>query len=223
MARTQRAGTNEQEAIVLSDTEATSEHSSDGEEDSNSLNQNGMGVARARNDNHSNSSSSSDSDNRAYLMINRDYNDNPNIPLDDGMGVARARNDNNSNSFSSSDSGHSAYLMINRNYNDNPSIPLHYIQSRGGTGYQNLLDTLGDGTENKTVLNDKWLTKQEFTINPMKDVDCVICREPIPNNQMVFDIKCDGTLKNPLHIKCAQQYIAKRHTSCPVCRFVWEA
>ena len=202
MARRQRTGRNEQDAIVLSDTEATSEHSSDGEEDSNSLNQNGMGVARARNDNNSNSFSSSDSNNRAYLMINRNDNDNSAIAVDNGMGDARARNENNPNSFSSPDSDNRAYLMINRNDNENSS---------------------GDGTENKTAMNDKWLTKQGFTINPVKDVDCVICREPIPANQMVFDIKCDGTLKHPLHTECAQQYIAKKHTRCPVCRFLWKA
>jgi len=149
-----------------------------------------------------------------YRAISSDEEDDSNALNQNGMGVARARNDNNSNSSSSSDS---------EDYNDPMEIPLDVQQIRIGLGFQNRLYTSEDGTENKTVLNDKWLTKQGFTINPIKDVKCVICQFPIPDNQMVFDIKCDGTLKHPLHTECAQKYIAKRHTCCPVCRFLWEA
>jgi hypothetical protein len=149
-----------------------------------------------------------------YRAISSDEEDDSNALNQNGMGVARARNDNNSNSSSSSDS---------EDYNDPMEIPLDVQQIRIGLGFQNRLYTSGDSTENKTVLDDKWLTKQGFTINPMKDVKCVICQFPIPDNQMVFDLKCDGTLKHPLHTECAQKYIAKRHTNCPVCRFLWEA
>ena len=224
MASTQQSGTNEQEAIVLSDAEASSEASSNGEEDSNDLNQNeiseeedsndlnqnGMGVARARNDNNSNSLVSSIEHSNISITISiararhhnnsnsfTDNNSNSSVSSTEhpSISIARARHHNNSNSFSSSESGHSANLMMNQNQEIDTEL---------------------------TVLDDEWLTKQGFTINPIKDIECVICREPIPDNQMVFDIKCYGTLKHPLHTECAQKYIAKKHTSCPVCRFLWK-
>ena len=107
MAGRQRTGTNEQDAIFLSDTEATSENRSDGAEHDNALNQNGMGVARARNDNDSNLSSSSDSEDYNYMDIPLDVQrlrarlgiqDPPETPT--LLGVARTENDNDSNSSS---------------------------------------------------------------------------------------------------------------------------
>ena len=134
-----------------------------------------------------------------------------------GLGVARARNETLFDSSSSSDSENHDH-----NHGGRPSeIAVDDRQLRGGTAFQTLLDTFGDGTENRTVLDDQWLTKQGFTINPMKDEVCAICYEPIPDNTLVYDIKCDGKLVHPLHPECTQRYISKRHTSCAMCRFPW--
>ena len=169
MARRQRAGTSEQDAIVLSDDEATSDDSSINDEDNNSLDQNGMGVARGRTEN------------------------NQNLP-----------------SFASS--AINDRFIVNGNENNNVGfVSWNDEQISGSTSDQN------------NIVNDTWLTNQGYTINPMKDMACVICREIIPENQMIFDIKCGETLKHPLHTTCAQLYIAKKHTSCPVCRFLWKA
>ena len=151
-----------------------------------------------------------------------DEDDDSNSMNQGGMGVARARNDTLFDSSSSSDSENHDQPMANNNQSDRPTnIAFDDRQLRAGTAFQTLFDTFGDGTENKTVLDDKWLTKQGFATNPLTDEVCAICYDTIPENILIYDIKCDGKLIHPLHTECAQRYIAKRHTSCAVCRFPW--
>ena len=126
-----------------------------------------------------------------------------------GEGVARARN-NNHDMIETFNAG-TGNIMLDNDF----FIP-------GGTSYENLFNRYGDGTENKTVLSVKWLTKQGFTTNPKKDEICVICFEKMTENEVVYDIKCYGTLKHPLHTHCAQKCISERQTKCPVCRCLWE-
>lgn len=91
-----------------------------------------------------------------------------------------------------------------------------------GTSFERLLSILGDGTENRTCVDVQWLSLQGFISNPLKKEVCYVCYEEIPVNELVYNIKCNGTFRHPLHCNCAQDYIEKKHTSCGICKFMWE-
>ena len=95
-------------------------------------------------------------------------------------------------------------------------------ESTGGDDYDSLLALLGDGTENKTKLDDKWLSKQGFTSNQVPNYECSICLENLPLNEIIYDIKCNGVVRHPIHMKCVTDWITKGGTTCPACRDIWE-
>ena len=142
---------------------------------------------------------------------NSSDSDNENNSFDQGgTGVARARNRNLFDSSSSEESD---------NEEEHNEVVDEIIP--GGDTYEILMERHGDGTENKRSLEEEWLRQQGFTTNPFKDEVCYICFTEIEENEIVYDIKCAGTLKHPLHCECARGLIEKRHTCCGVCKFEW--
>ena len=128
-----------------------------------------------------------------------------------GMGVARAPNHHifESSSDEESDSA------LDRNQITDADIP-------EGTSYETLYALLGDGSENKKGFDDKWLTKQGFTSNTLKDEVCYLCHDVISLNELVYNIQCDGIMRHPIHTKCAIRYIKEKYTTCGICKFEWE-
>ena len=89
--------------------------------------------------------------------------------------------------------------------------------------YEVLLLAFSDNiSENTNFSGTKWLSKQDFATNCIKSHECYICLEKLNDNEVVYNIKCDGVFKHPIHIKCAKLYIDNKGTTCPVCRGVWE-
>ena len=95
-------------------------------------------------------------------------------------------------------------------------------ENTGGSDYDSLLLLLGDGTENKTKLDEKWLSKQGFTSNQVPNHECCICLEKLSLNEIIYDIKCNGVVRHPIHIKCVTDWMNKGDTTCPACRDIWE-
>ena len=88
--------------------------------------------------------------------------------------------------------------------------------------YEVLL-ALSDNSQEKTNHFDRnWLTTQGFVTNCVHAHECYICLEKVNDNEVVYNIKCDGVFKHPMHTKCAKDYIDKKGTTCPGCRGVWE-
>ena len=92
----------------------------------------------------------------------------------------------------------------------------------GGPSFGNLLALFGNSTENKTCFDSGWLTSKGFTDNTVKGHKCSICLEVVKEKAVVYNIKCGGSVKHPLHIDCAQKLISSKATTCPACRFDWE-
>ena len=118
-----------------------------------------------------------------------------------GMGVARARS-------------------TSQNDNDADDNDGEWEQIPGGMSYDNLIDTLGTGDENRSRLDSRWLTRQGF-VRLKEEGLCVICREPLNKDEVVYDIKCRGSLIHPMHKECASANIEHGRTDCPTCRFDW--
>ena len=88
--------------------------------------------------------------------------------------------------------------------------------------YEVLLALSDNSQENKTPFDHNWLTTQGFITNCVQAHECYICLEKVNDNEVVYNIKCDGVFKHPMHTKCAKDYIDKKGTTCPACRGVWE-
>ena len=186
-------------------TSELSEDSSDTESDVDTQNQERPGnepaVARGLFD------SSSDDDSSNNDSLNHD-----------GRGVARARTIDLVDSSSSSEN----VIEMNNNETNEVTIQTRIENMPEGASYEFLLATLGDGTENRTTVDIAWLLPQGFISNPLKGEICYVCQEDIAENELVYDIKCNGIFRHPLHTDCARQYIEKKHTCCGICKFIWE-
>ena len=129
-----------------------------------------------------------------------------------GMGVARAQPPGLFDSSSDENDNSSEDIV------DVGTI----VDIRDGTSFETLLSILGDGTENRTRVDVQWLYNQGYISNPLKNEVCYVCFEEINENELVYNVKCNGSFRHPLHCNCANQYIEKKHTSCGICKFIWE-
>ena len=127
-----------------------------------------------------------------------------------GMGVARTPNHHIFDSSSDDESDNA----LDSNRLTDADIP-------EGTSYETLYALLGDGSENKKGFDDKWLTKQGFASNTLKDEVCYLCHDVVALNELVYNIKCDGIMRHPIHTKCATRYIKEKYTTCGICKYEW--
>ena len=113
-----------------------------------------------------------------------------------------------------------------RERNDLEAASAHFTASEeifnGERSYEGFISFFGNGTENKSVLDEKWLRAQEMTKNTVPKHGCPICLATINGDEIVYDVRCAGVLKHPLHLRCMQECVQRKKTdSCPLCREFW--
>lgn len=205
-SRRRRVPTRNGRFVILSD---VSEDSSDTESDNENDNHSRRVVPHSGNDRMVDSRSNNSS-NISEDIVGHTSNPTQNQGVSE---VARARTSGLFHSSSDSDDGSDNVVETEQNNDGN---------STGGESYEFLLELFGDGTENRTCVDEKWLSLQGFISNPLKDVTCYVCYEEIVDNELVYNIKCNGVFRHPLHCLCAQRYIEMKHTCCGICKFLWE-
>ena len=135
--------------------------------------------------------------------------------------------ENNSNNLHETNAQYSATLHLEQNNNRVATIQdimdnLTEDNITNGSSFDLLMEMFDDGTENKTTLDDAWLTARGFVRNKAKDERCYICHQKVDEGIMIYNILCCNEVRHPLHTECAQLHIKHKGTTCPGCRCVWE-
>ena len=92
--------------------------------------------------------------------------------------------------------------------------------------FDTLLETFGDGSENKPKMSFEWLIKQK-KITVHDNGRCPICQQEIIVSLKVYDLRCakdknGEDILHPYHCECLEQYIRDYGgTTCPICNHSW--
>ena len=90
----------------------------------------------------------------------------------------------------------------------------------GGLGYENLLNQLGDGSENRRRLDAYWLARRELISYDHDPSNCCICGFDINRGDLVYKLDCACPPETNYHRSCMENYVRLRRSPlCPLCRF----